>query len=244
MGRSTRAAGRAAGRQQRASIAAGSWAPGPASACDAAQAGALRTRAASLPHCLTASLPHCAGAHDWESAIPSAALEQPGAELLLDERVQHTMAWPDPHFFWQARRLLAACVMPASAAACQAQCVPGTKRTLKSSRASAAGRLAHRHRQPGWSIAAWLAVPRASSRLVAAWLPQVMTEGGPWHARKLQSGERFMAAIKERWLASYPQERLGQQLSHSPSARLVLLRRRRQGGKRRSWLSARHRRRR
>jgi hypothetical protein len=53
---------------------------------------------------------------------------------------------------------------------------------------------------------------------------QVMTEGGPWHARKLQAGEDFMQRVKARWLARYPAEQHGSELVHRPSARLVMLR--------------------
>ncbi len=53
---------------------------------------------------------------------------------------------------------------------------------------------------------------------------QVMTEGGPWHARKLQAGEDFMERVKARWLARCPVEQHGSELLHRPFARLVVLR--------------------
>jgi hypothetical protein len=59
-------------------------------------------------------------------------------------------------------------------------------------------------------------------------LAQVMTEGGPWHARKLQSGEEFMERLGRRFLARCGgpgDEQRGRRLVHSPFARLVVLRR-------------------
>jgi hypothetical protein len=52
-----------------------------------------------------------------------------------------------------------------------------------------------------------------------------MTEGGPWHARKLQSGEEFMERLRRRFLEHYGPEQHGGRLVHSPFARLVVLRR-------------------
>jgi hypothetical protein len=55
---------------------------------------------------------------------------------------------------------------------------------------------------------------------------QVMTEGGPWHSRKLQSGEEFMERLRRRFLEMHsPEQQRGGQLVHRPFARLVVLRR-------------------
>lgn len=51
----------------------------------------------------------------------------------------------------------------------------------------------------------------------------VMTEGGPWNARKMQFGEDHMHDLKRRFmkLGGYQAE---SPLKHSPAARLVVIR--------------------
>ncbi|KAG2427612.1 hypothetical protein HXX76_012265 [Chlamydomonas incerta] len=62
---------------------------------------------------------------------------------------------------------------------------------------------------------------------------RVMTEGGPWRARRLAQGDAAMADLANRFAAKYGgmgSERYGSvPLAHSPAARLVVLRRRRGG---------------
>jgi hypothetical protein len=53
-----------------------------------------------------------------------------------------------------------------------------------------------------------------------------MTRDGPWHSRRLQLGDGYMAEAKERFmLAGKYNERRPEPLIHRPAARLIVLRR-------------------
>ena len=55
---------------------------------------------------------------------------------------------------------------------------------------------------------------------------EAMTRAGPWHARRLQHGDAHMEELRARFLGGgWAAERRRRPLRHTPSARLVVLRR-------------------
>ncbi|GFH14188.1 hypothetical protein HaLaN_11456, partial [Haematococcus lacustris] len=58
---------------------------------------------------------------------------------------------------------------------------------------------------------------------------QVMTNGGPWHARRVVEGDAATDALRDAWLQALrvrqPDITLASPLRHSPAARLLVIRR-------------------